>query len=96
MKAAKLPKVDLTVPESFLNRNTVDAIRAGLMYGAIGQVDYIVKHLKAEENIDAKVIATGGLAKVIASKTEVIDVVDDELTLWGLRKIYDKNAKHRG
>nr|WP_075574722.1 type III pantothenate kinase [Ezakiella massiliensis] len=96
MKAAKLPKVDLTVPESFLNRNTVDAIRAGLMYGAIGQVDYIVKHLKAEENIDAKVIATGGLAKVIASKTEVIDLVDDELTLWGLRKIYDKNAKHRG
>lgn len=96
LKAAKLPKVDLIVPDNFLNKNTVDAIRAGLMYGAIGEVDYIVENLKKETDTeDAVVIATGGLAKTIADNTDTIDIVDDELTLWGLYKIYEKNTSNR-
>lgn len=96
MKAAKLPKVDLSVPGKFLNKNTVDAIRAGLMYGAIGEVNYLVENLKSETDTeDALVIATGGLARTIADNTDTIDIVDDELTLWGLYKIYEKNITDR-
>lgn len=95
LKAAKLPKVDLSIPDNFLNRNTVDAIRAGLMYGAIGEVNYLVENLKKETNTEnAKVIATGGLAHEISANTDTIDFVDDELTLWGLYKIYEKNASN--
>lgn len=94
-KAAKLPKVDLSLPDNFLNKNTVDAIRAGLMYGAIGEVNYLVENLKKETKTEnAKVIATGGLAHEIAANTDTIDYVDDELTLWGLYKIYEKNASN--
>lgn len=96
LKAAKLPKVELSMPEHFLNKNTVDSIRSGLLYGAVGQIDYITSNLKQESGIpEAKVIATGGLAEVIADKSEEIDIVDQDLTLWGLVKIYEKNTNRR-
>ena len=66
------------------------------MYGAIGEVNYLVENLKSETDTeDALVIATGGLARTIADNTDTIDIVDDELTLWGLYKIYEKNITDR-
>lgn len=96
LRAAKLPKVDLVAPKNYLNKNTVDAIKSGLIYGTVGEVEYLVNHLKKEADVlDAKVIATGGIANIIKEKTEVIDVYDNDLTLFGLREIYEKNIKNR-
>lgn len=96
LRAAKLPKVDLIAPKKYLNKNTVDAIKSGLIYGTVGEVEYLVKHLKEEADVlDAKVIATGGIANIIKEKTDIIDVYDNDLTLFGLREIYEKNIKNR-
>lgn len=91
--AAKLPKVELVKPESVIATNTVAGMQAGIIYGYVGQVDYIVRKLKGEIGGDPKVIATGGLAKLIAQETEVIDEVNSILTLIGLDIVYRKNAK---
>jgi len=91
-KAAKLPRIDLVKPETVIGRTTIGNMQSGIIYGYTGQVDYIVKRMKKEikeENI--KVIATGGLARLIASETETIDEVNGHLTLEGLRIIYEKN-----
>lgn len=91
-KAAKLPEIEIKKPDSILAKNTVTSMQAGLVYGYIGQVEYIVKKVKEEmKRPDMKVIATGGLAKIIYSETDVIDVYDPMLTLKGLKIIYDKN-----
>lgn len=94
-KAAKLPRVELIKPGSVICKNTISSMQAGIIYGYIGQVDYIVSKMKKEmKNIGEKspiVIATGGLAKLIAEESKTIDKVDATLTLDGLRIIYEKN-----
>lgn len=92
-KAAKLPQIEIVKPPSILAKNTITSIQAGLVYGYIGQVEYIVKKVKEEMKMDMKVIATGGLASIIADETDTIDIYDKELTFKGLKVIYDKNKK---
>lgn len=94
-KAAKLPEIEIKKPDSILAKNTVTSMQAGLVYGYIGQVEYIVKKIKEEMNLpEMKVIATGGLAKILKGETEVIDVYDGMLTFKGLKCIYDRNKKN--
>jgi len=91
-RTAKLPKVELIKPETVICKNTVNSIQAGIIYGYIGQVDYIVKRMKKEiGDENTKVVATGGLAKLIASESETIQIINSLLTLEGLRIIYEKN-----
>lgn len=89
--AAMLPAIQIKKPESILARETVSGMQGGLVFGAIGQTEYIVKKMKEESGYDdAYVIATGGLGKIIAKETECIDLYDPRLTLTGLRLIYDR------
>ena len=97
-RAAKLPRVELEVPKSVICKNTVTSMQAGILFGYIGQVEYIVKKMKEEmkklkTNEEPFVIATGGLANLIAKETDVIDKVDSELTLEGLKLLYYKNKE---
>lgn len=81
---------------SILCKETITAMQAGIVYGQIGQTEYIIKRMKEESGYpDAKVIATGGLGKMIANETDMIDVYDSQLTLKGLRFIYEKNKKSK-
>ena len=97
-RAAKLPRVELEVPKNIICKSTVISMQAGILFGYIGQVEYIVNKIK-EEIKDKKhkeepiVIATGGLANLIAKHTDVIDEVNSDLTLEGLRILYNKNKE---
>ncbi len=91
-RAAKLPRVELCKPDCIIGKNTVTSMQAGIVFGYVGQVDYIVRRMKKEMGEDSiKVVATGGLAPLIASETETIDVINETLTLEGLRIIYERN-----
>lgn len=91
-KAAKLPQIEIKKPKTILAKNTITSMQAGLVYGYIGQVEYIIKKIKEEMNMpDMKVVATGGLAKIIYPETDAIDVFDPMLTLKGLKLIHEKN-----
>jgi type III pantothenate kinase len=92
-RTAKLPRFELVKPDSVIGRNTVSNMQAGIVYGYIGQINYIVNRMKREMNVpDVRVIATGGLAVLVAGESRVIDVMDGLLTLKGLCLIYKKNA----
>lgn len=94
-QAAMLPAIEIKKPDSILAKETITSMQAGLVYGQIGQTEYIVNKIKKESGYrDAKVVATGGLGKIIAAETDVIDIYDSQLTLKGLRIIYEKNRKH--
>lgn len=89
--AAMLPAIQIRKPDSILAHDTVTGMQGGLVFGAIGQTEYIVRRMKEESGYqDAYVIATGGLGKVIAEETECIDLYDPRLTLNGLRLIWDR------
>lgn len=91
-RAAKLPRFELAKPDSVIGKNTVTNMQAGIVYGYIGQVNYLVERMKRELGApDAKVIATGGLAVLVAEESSAIDVMDGLLTLKGLSLIYQKN-----
>ena len=91
-RASKLPRVELAKPGKFICKNTIDSMQAGIIYGYVGLVDHIVTNIKRELNWhNAKVVATGGLCKLIASESKTIDIIDDLLTLIGLRIIYYRN-----
>ncbi len=88
---AKLPEIEIKKPESILAKETISSMQAGLVYGCIGQTEYIVRKIKEETGIsNMKTVATGGLGKIIAEATECIDVYDPNLTLNGLRLIYNR------
>lgn len=92
--AAMLPAIEIKKPASILAKETISSMQSGLVYGAIGQTEYIVAKIKEESGYtDAKVVATGGLGKIIAQETDCIDVYDPDLTLTGLRLIYNKNKR---
>mgnify|MGYP000126448784 FL=1 len=91
-RTAKLPRIELVKPEHVIGRNTVASMQSGIVYGYVGQVDYIVRRIKKEMKEEGiKVIATGGLARLVAAESETIDEVNGLLTLEGLRIIYEKN-----
>lgn len=93
---AKLPEIEIEKPASILAKNTVTSMQAGLVYGTIGQTEYIINKIKEESEIDnIKVVATGGLGRIICESTDLIDVYDIQLTLQGLRLIYEKSDKRK-
>ncbi len=88
---AKLPEVEIKKVDTILGRDTVSSMQAGIYYGYIGQTEYVIRKMKEESGLsDIKVVATGGLGKLISEATDAIDIYDPELTLHGLRIIYDK------
>jgi type III pantothenate kinase len=91
-RTARLFTVELKAPRSAIGRNTVTSLRAGVVLGYVGLVEYLVGRIKQELEGDPLVIATGGLAAVIVPETDVIDVVDPDLTLHGLRFLHELNA----
>lgn len=91
---SKLPNFELVKPDSVIGKNTITNLQAGMIYGYVGQVEYLIKKMKREiGRDDAVVVATGGMARMIASETRVIDQIDGLLTLRGLRLIYERNAE---
>lgn len=93
-ESAMLPAIEIKKPESIIAKETIACMQAGIVYGQIGATEYIVKKIREESGyLDAKVVASGGLGKLIARETDIIDVYDPQLTLKGLRIIYEKNKK---
>lgn len=94
LRTAKLPKVELLKPEAVIAKNTVNSIQAGLVYGYIGLVDYIIERMIQEMKSEGKVktvVGTGGFSSLIASESKYINKIDKLLTLDGLRIIYGRN-----
>ncbi|WP_029231221.1 type III pantothenate kinase [Butyrivibrio sp. VCB2006] len=93
---AKLPEIEIKNPGSILAKETISSMQAGLIYGQVGQTEYIVDKMKTESGLkNAKVIATGGLGRLIADETKEIDVYDPTLTLRGLQILYEKNRRSK-
>ena len=89
-----MPEIEITTPDTILARDTIKSMQAGLFYGYIGQTEYIIRKFKEETGIkDMKVVATGGLGKLISESTDRIDYYDANLTLKGLKIIYGKYKK---
>ncbi len=94
LKASKLPRVEIFAhPQTVLAKNTITSMNAGIVYGYAGLVEGIITRMKKEINREVYVIATGGLAPLIASECPLIDEVDEYLTLKGLKIIFDRNRK---
>ncbi|MCH8208537.1 MAG: type III pantothenate kinase [Nitrospinae bacterium] len=90
-RTAKLPRVDLVVPDRVIGRSTVESIQCGTVYGFLGMIDNIVAKMREELGGECRVIGTGGLLKVIADQAKSLDTIDPFLTLDGLRIIHEKN-----
>ncbi|RLL41667.1 type III pantothenate kinase [Oceanobacillus piezotolerans] len=92
--ASKLPKIEIEAPEHVIGSSTVEAMQSGVYYGTVGMIDGLVTRMMQQEDVKPKVIATGGLAKLIAGDSQTIDVVDPYLTLKGLYSIYEKSVRN--
>jgi type III pantothenate kinase len=92
-RASKLPRVEVVKPPSVIAKNTVNSMQAGIVYGYVGLVDGIVTRMKGEMKDNPTVIATGGLARLIAPESKVIDHIEEFLTLEGLRILYQRNRE---
>ncbi len=91
-RGARLPKIELAPPRSVIGKNTIDAIRSGVVFGYAGAIDAIMRRLYDELGQHASAIATGGLSQLVVPYTEEIDEVDDLLTLTGLRLLHERNT----
>lgn len=94
-RAAQLRKVELTTPRSVIGKSTVEALQSGMIYGAAGQVDALVRRIRAELGANAVAIATGGLASLVLKESETLDNHEPHLTLIGLRLVFEKNTETR-
>ena len=93
---AKLPEIEIKKPASILATETISSMQAGLFYGQIGQSKYIINEMKKASGYpDMKVVATGGLGRLISEECEQIDIYDPILTLKGLQILYEKNRRHK-
>jgi type III pantothenate kinase len=90
-RAARLPRIDVRKPSSVIGRTTVGAMESGLFYGYVGMVEGLVTRMRKELGGHATCVATGGLAAIIAPETALIDHVDIDLTLQGLRIVWERN-----
>jgi type III pantothenate kinase len=89
---AKLPEIEIKDPGTIMAKDTITSLQAGIMYGHIGEAEYIINRLKEESKEDnIKVVATGGLSSIIYAKTDAIQYLEPDLLMHGLRIIYDKN-----
>lgn len=97
-KAAKLPEVEIKKPKKYLGKNTIESMQSGIVFGYIGQIEYLIKKIKDEiGNQNIMVIATGGLGRLIANETSLIDIYDADLTFKGLDAVYEniQNKKNK-
>ncbi len=93
-RTAQLPKIEIIKPDSILAKNTITSMQAGIFFGYLGQVEYIIKKIKEEmNNENIKVVATGGFGRLISDETSEIDIFDPHLIFKGLKIIHDKNYK---
>ncbi len=89
-RAAQLAKVEIRRPERVIGKNTTEHVQAGIYYGFLGQMEEIVRQIKKALPGDPKVIATGGQSRLIAANSELVDIIDLDLTLKGLKVLYDR------
>ncbi len=92
-RAAKLPKIELRFPDEVIGKTTVRSMQSGIMFGAVDAMEGIVRRIKASLGADAKVVATGGYAKIISAQTQIIDYIEPALVLEGIRLVYEKNHR---
>lgn len=90
-RTAKLPRIDLQRPPSVIGRNTIHAMQSGMLFGYVAMVEGMVNRFRAELGENAKVIATGGLAEIVANETKAIEIIAPWLTLDGLRILWEMN-----
>lgn len=90
-RAAKLPRIEIMRPANVVGKNTISAMQSGIVFGYVGQAEGIVTRMKAQSREEPTVIATGGMASLIANESAILDIVDPHLTLKGLHLIYKRN-----
>lgn len=93
---SKLPRIEIATPQNVIGKNTISSMQAGIVYGYVGQVEGIVSRMRNQGREEALVIATGGLANMVAKESTIIDITDPFLTLKGLYLIYKRNQEEKG